>query len=149
MDGYVSHDTIKFRNYCQDHDIITLYIPPHSSHLLQPLNVGYFTPLKRAYSTEIESLMRCQINNITKEEFLPAFKAAYDKAIIKNNILGSFRGVGLVPHNEDAILLKLDIHLCTLTPSLPKLPQWELQIPHTSTQVAAQSLHIKRHIQRH
>jgi hypothetical protein len=31
----------------------------------------------------------------------------------------------------------------------PELPQWESQTPRTSAQVAAQSLHIKRRIQRH
>ena len=27
-------------------------MPPHSSHLLQPLDVGCFAPLKHAYVTE-------------------------------------------------------------------------------------------------
>lgn len=28
-------------------------MPPHLSYILQLLNVGYFTPLKQAYSKEI------------------------------------------------------------------------------------------------
>jgi hypothetical protein len=51
---------------------------PYLSHLLQPLDVGCFSPLKRAYSREIESLIRDHINHITKLEFLPALKAAYN-----------------------------------------------------------------------
>jgi hypothetical protein len=49
-------------------------MPPHLSHLLQPLNVGCFLPLKRAYSRENEALIRHHINYITKLEFLPAFR---------------------------------------------------------------------------
>src|ERR1700753_1773578 len=33
MDGHDSHNTIEFENFCKDHRIITLCIPPHSSHL--------------------------------------------------------------------------------------------------------------------
>ena len=51
---------------------------PHSSYLLQPLDVGCFSPLKRAYSCKVESLIRYYINYITKLEFLPAFKAAFN-----------------------------------------------------------------------
>ena len=149
MDGHSSHDTIEFRNYCSYHNIITLYIPPYSLHLLQPLDVGCFSPLKRAYSAEIEALIRCQINHITKEDFLPAFKAAYDKAITAENIIGSFRGAGLVPHNESVVLSKLDVRIRTPTPSSPDLPQWEPKTPRTCAEIAAQSQHVKERIQRH
>jgi hypothetical protein len=149
MDGHSSHDTVEFRDYCSDHNIITLCMPPHSSHLLQPLDVGCFSPLKRAYSTEIEALVRCQVNHITKEDFLPAFKAAYDKAITKENIIGSFRGAGLIPHDESAVLSKLDISIRTPTPSSPDLPRWDPQTPRTCAEVAAQSQHVRERIQRH
>jgi hypothetical protein len=33
-------------------------MPPHSSHLLQPLDVGCFGPLKKVYGREIEPLIR-------------------------------------------------------------------------------------------
>jgi len=46
-------------------------------YLLQPFNVGYFSPLKRVYRCKINSLIRNYINYITKLKFLPAFKAAY------------------------------------------------------------------------
>jgi DDE superfamily endonuclease len=48
-------------------------MPSHSSHLLQPLDVGCFTPLKQAYGRQIEDLIRNHINYVTNLEFLPAF----------------------------------------------------------------------------
>jgi hypothetical protein len=94
-------------------------MPAHSSHLLQPLNVGCFSPLKRAYSDKISSLARYGTKQIKKEAFLLAFKAAFKKAITKENICAGFRGARLVLYNLEAVILKLDVVLRTLT--LPKL----------------------------
>jgi len=46
---------------------------------------------------------------ITKEDFLLAFKAAYNKAFIENNIYIGFKGTRLVLLNLDIIILKLNI----------------------------------------
>ncbi|XP_014550231.1 hypothetical protein COCVIDRAFT_71227, partial [Bipolaris victoriae FI3] len=73
-DSHESHNSLVFQNYCKDNNTVTLSKPPHSSHLLQPLDVGCFTPLKQAYGRQVEALMRSQINHITKQEFLPCFK---------------------------------------------------------------------------
>ena len=52
-------------------------MPAYTSHILQPLDVSYFGPLKKAYGSQIENKIRLSINHITKEEFLPAFFIAY------------------------------------------------------------------------
>jgi hypothetical protein len=49
LDGHESHNSTEFNKYCKDNKIVTLCMPPHSSHLLQPLDVGCFAPLKKAY----------------------------------------------------------------------------------------------------
>jgi hypothetical protein len=82
---------------------------PYLSYLLQPLNVGCFSLLKRAYSREVESLIRHHINHITKLEFLPAFKAAFDRSFTSANICLAFRGAGLVPLQLDVVLLRLNV----------------------------------------
>jgi hypothetical protein len=109
IDGHESHDSLNFRQYCKENNIITLCMPPHSSHLLQPLDVGCFAPLKRAYGCQAEALMRNNINHIDKTSFLPSFIAAYKATITKNNILGGFRGASLVLFNLEAVILKLNI----------------------------------------
>ncbi|KAL9567396.1 hypothetical protein ACKAV7_008471 [Fusarium commune] len=77
LDGHESHHSTNFEAYCKEKNIIPLYMPPHSSHLLQPLDVGCFGPLKRAYGREIEHLIRRSITHITKTQFFPAFYAAH------------------------------------------------------------------------
>jgi hypothetical protein len=91
-------------------------MPPHSSHLLQPLDVGCFAPLKKAYGCQAEKLMRNKISHVTKIEFLPCFIAAQNASITKSNILGGFRGAGLVPLNPEAVISKLNVRLRTPTP---------------------------------
>ena len=83
-------------------------------HLLQLLNVGCFLLLKLAYGYKIKDLMRNYINYITKLKFILAFRAAFYKAFTESNICLSFRATSLVLFNLDAVLLKLNIVVCTL-----------------------------------
>jgi hypothetical protein len=149
IDGHESHDSLEFQQYCKENKIITLCMPPHSSHLLQPLDVGCFSSMKKAYGGQAEILMCNRINHITKLEFLPCFKAAFDAAITKNNILGGFRGAGLVPHDPEAVISKLDVRL--RTPPLPTIEDgpWQSQTPSNTLEFGSQSKLIREKIQRH
>jgi hypothetical protein len=89
----------------------------YSSHLLQPLDVVPYSLLKRYYGDGISLLARSRIYHINKETFLLAFKAAFKKTFILENIRVGFRGAGLAPFDLDAVLLKLDVQLHT--PTLP------------------------------
>ncbi|USP81206.1 putative transposase [Curvularia clavata] len=136
LDGHESHNSLAFQELCKENNIYTLCMPPHSSHLLQPLDVGCFSPLKRAYSREVESLIRNHINHITKLEFLPAFKTAFDQSFTPANICSAFRGAGLVPLQPDAVLSKLDVQL--RTPSPPATLSQKLSgRPHKSSSPAS------------
>jgi hypothetical protein len=50
MDGHVSHITYDFLRFCLDREIYPLIIPSHTSHILQPLDVGLFGPYGKKYS---------------------------------------------------------------------------------------------------
>jgi hypothetical protein len=149
LDGHESHHSLKFQELCRENNIYTLCMPPHSSHLLQPLDVGCFSPLKRAYSREIESLMRNHINHITKLEFLPAFKAAFNRSFTPANICSAFRGAGLVPHQPDAVLSKLDVQLRTPTPADVTEALWEARTPSNLRELDAQSTLIRDRVRQH
>jgi hypothetical protein len=124
-------------------------MPPHSSHLLQPLDVSCFSPLKRAYSREIESLIRNHINHITKLKFLPAVKAAYDRSFTPANIRSAFQGAGLVPYQPDAVLSKLDVQLRTPTPPALTDVLWEARTPGNVRELEAQSTLIRERVRKH
>jgi hypothetical protein len=86
-------------------------MPPHSSHLLQPLDVALYSPLKHAYGNQINLFIRASINHITKSEFFVAFKAAHNKVFTEENMNSGFKGAGISPWDPDSVISKLDIHL--------------------------------------
>jgi hypothetical protein len=94
-------------------------MPSHLSHLLQPLNVVPYSLLKRYYGDEISLLARSRVYHISKEAFLPAFKAAFNKTFTQENVRAGFRGAGLVPYDPDAVLSKLDVQLRTVFAQQP------------------------------
>jgi hypothetical protein len=46
LDGHGSHVSLEFVEYAEQHNIVPLCFPPHSTHHLQPLDVGLFSPLE-------------------------------------------------------------------------------------------------------
>jgi hypothetical protein len=79
---------------------VTISLSPHSSYLLQPLDVECFSVLKRRYSQEIEVFIKAHINYITKVEFFIAFQKAYVRTMTKENIKTEFSEAGLFPYNS-------------------------------------------------
>jgi hypothetical protein len=127
-------------------------MPSHASHLLQPLDVGCFGPLKKAYGREIEYLIRCFITHITKTEFFPAFHTAHQAAITESNIKGGFRGAGLAPFDPENVILKLDVQLRTPTPPveviIPSTP-WTSKTPKTVVEAQSHSKYLQGRIRNH
>jgi hypothetical protein len=152
LDGHESHHSIEFERYCEENKIIRLCMPPHSSHLLQPLDVGCFSVLKNAYGREIEHLIRCSITHVSKTEFFPAFYAAFQATMTEKNIKSAFRGAGLVPLDPESVVSKLDVQLRTPTPAEevaePSTP-WVSKTPKTVLEAQSQSEYLERRIRRH
>ena len=151
LDGYESHQSVAFREYCKENNIILLGLPPHSSHLTQPLDIGCFSSLKRSYSRQIENFIKAHITHITKIEFFQAFKTAYTEAISISNRKAGFRGAGLIPFDPEAVLSKLDIRIRTpsnrSTSTDPGI--WQSQTPHNPTEALSQSTLVKSRIAQH
>jgi hypothetical protein len=127
-------------------------MPAHASHLLQPLDVGCFAVLKKAYGREIEYLIRCSITHISKTEFFNAFYAAFKATFTESNIKGGFRGAGLAPLDPEIVISKLDVQLRTPTPpeegTEPSTP-WNSKTPKTVIEAQSQSEYLEKRIRRH
>ena len=91
-------------------------MPPYSSHLLQPLDIGCFTVVKRLYGRLVEMKMRAGVNHINKYEFLEVYPSARIEALKFEIIKNSFLVAVLIPFSPDRVLSKLNIYLRTLTP---------------------------------
>ena len=69
MDGHAPHMTPKLLKHCINNNIICLCLPPHSSHLLQRLDVTLFIVLAHAYWVELDKLQRRGRMVVNKGEF--------------------------------------------------------------------------------
>ncbi|EFQ93559.1 hypothetical protein PTT_09042 [Pyrenophora teres f. teres 0-1] len=109
VDGHSSHATSEFDQYCTENKIITLCMPAHTSHLLQPLDVSCFSPLKRAYGREIEELARQGVYHINKIDFLTVYTQIRQTVFTQQNIQAGFHATGLVPPCLDRVLSSLTV----------------------------------------
>lgn len=70
MYGLVSDVNWQFFDFCLAHKIIPFCLPPHSTHLPQPLDVGLFSPLQRHYCNVLDSLMDSGDMGVNKNQFM-------------------------------------------------------------------------------
>jgi hypothetical protein len=113
-------------------------MPPHLSHILQPLDVVCFSPLKRKYSQRVRDLARRRVFYINKEGFLPAFKDAFFNVFTTENCRKAFKAAGLVPLNAQVVLDRLEVRL--RTPPAPPLQEtlWQSKTPSNTHEFRSQ-----------
>ena len=99
-DGHKSHVSLNLIDWAKAHNIILFVLPAHTSHLLQPLDVGCFGPLSKILNNSIHKFMRdnhCTINRYNIGELA---SHAYVKALSPENLKSSFRKTGIYPFNK-------------------------------------------------
>ena len=109
VDGHSSHVNLKFIEWADSHRIILMILPPHSTHRLQPLDVSLFSPLATAYSNQITQLMMdgYGLVSMSKREFWPMFKVAFETAFTEQNIKSGFAKTGIWPYKPNMVLDKI------------------------------------------
>jgi DDE superfamily endonuclease len=100
LDGHGSHASIKFMRICLQNRIQLLYLPPHSSHILQPCDVGVFAPVKRRYRNELSKLNSLlDLENIPRHIFVKAYSKIRPIGMSKANIISGWSQTGIYPLN--------------------------------------------------
>jgi hypothetical protein len=123
-------------------------MPPYTSHLLQPLNIGYFVVVKRAYGRFVSDLAGRGYDHTDKFDFLDNYQYVRLEAFQKpSTIQNSLEATSLVPIDADRVLSKLNISLRTPTPpgSRPSTSssQFTPKTPKTIVQLYKQSSMLK------
>jgi hypothetical protein len=148
LDGHGSYINPEFNQYYIEHSIIVLCMPAYLSHLLQPLDVGCFTVLKRSYRRLVEQKMSLGVNHINKQEFIPLYQQARSEVLHKRNIQSGFVATGLVPHNLERVLSILHAPIHTLSPQLLPQEAYSTATPHNISKLQQQVELIKQHLKR-
>jgi hypothetical protein len=128
VDRHSSYVNMEFINWADQNSIIIYILPSHTTHQLQPLDVGLFSPLSTAYSKQLSNLMHKSLGmvSMTKRFFYPLFRNAYRASFTKKNILHAFEKPGIFPVDLKKVLGKLKR---LEVPNGPDLPVTQLQTP--------------------
>ena len=80
-----------------------LLLPPHTTNILQPLDVGVFRPLKANLPKLTDGLKLLSVTGncaqINKTNFTAVFKGALNKTMCLSIIKNGFRKTGIYPFN--------------------------------------------------
>ena len=88
-DEHDSYISVALSAYCFQNCIVLALLPPHSSCLLQPLDVGIFAPLKMAISHRQTCLYHSGFHCIQKVKWLEHYIEARNITITGKNILSA------------------------------------------------------------
>jgi DDE superfamily endonuclease/Tc5 transposase DNA-binding domain len=110
-DGHGSHATPEFRYICFENRIQVLYLTPHSSHLLQPLDISVFGPLKHFWKQGISILsIYLPSTPICKRIITSTYPRARIQALTERNITHGFEKAGIHPFQPEVLLNTLPQH---------------------------------------
>ena len=111
-DNLSSHISLELVQLCEANQIRMVFLPPNSTHLLQPLDVGLFAPLKAAWRKTLSEF----------KEGPGKFMATLPKWCLPRLLLSvlcimepkwahlcksAFRTCGIYPVNAEAVLVKM------------------------------------------
>lgn len=90
VDGFPGHISIELQKYCNENDVIFIVLLPNATHLLQPLDVVVFRPVKVEYKKQSALYKRnenkMEINEVDFVRILSrTLKAAMTPELIKKS----------------------------------------------------------------
>jgi hypothetical protein len=111
-DNLSSHISKNVLLECEKHNISFICLLPNATHILQPLDVAYFRPLKIKWREELmawkESQQGRKLPSTPKELFPSLLKKALNKLTdTPTNLISGFRRSGIYPPNVEEPLKRL------------------------------------------
>ncbi len=100
----------EFITFTRANKIICLCLPQHSTHLLQPLDVSVFVPLKQNYNKLLSEKTYFSTYNIDNTNFISLIQKARRQGISSRNIQLAGRATRLIPYNLMVVFQKIPIH---------------------------------------
>ena len=103
QDGHASHMSIKLIELARANDVHLLCIPAHTTHILQPLDVGVFKPLKTHFSKACTSYLAKHPGRVITNDIIASLVAAAWANTFSPNNMGGFRKTVIFPINLGVI----------------------------------------------
>ena len=128
FNGHHSHETIQLCDTALEDNIHLYCIPPHTSHHLQPLDVGVFGLLQRAWQKQSLLFLEERGESITRHDVTWEYMMARTESIKESTILSAWRKSGINPFDpeifttEDMATSFVTLTNVPLPESFPDLP---------------------------
>ncbi|XP_038074804.1 jerky protein homolog-like [Patiria miniata] len=109
-DGHSTHISVQIIEEARLEGVHLFVTPPHTSHILQPLDVGCFAPFKATYNRAVHNWLHKYKNTgciLVEEDIASLACKAYMMGISSDSLVSSFRCTGICPFNPDVVLSKL------------------------------------------
>ena len=104
FDGHQSHDSITLIEQARENNVILYVFPPHTTHLLQPLDVGVFGPFKTAWAQVLKKYkLETLAAKVDRQTFPSLISKIWDKVLLPEHLIGGFRKSGIHPLSREAI----------------------------------------------
>lgn len=105
LDGHASHSSsVEMLEFANQHDIILLCLPSHTTHYLQPLDRAVFKSVKNHFYAASQLWMKAHPGRrITRYQFGELLQACWGKSATPENAIAGFRATGIYPFNPNAI----------------------------------------------
>ena len=105
LDGHSAHLSNELQACCTLHRTIVMLLPPHSSHLLQPLDKLYFSRLKQVYAS---STLGSTLSETSRQ--ILKVVTSFEASRVRYLICASWAMTGIVPvvENREATAVRLD-----------------------------------------
>lgn len=113
LDGHSSHTNPEFICFAREKRIILLCFPPHSTHILQPLDVSIFQPLKHYYQREIEYDYRDGFCTVDRQRFIQIYDKIRPQVFTPDNIRSAWEKTGLLSLNPGSVYEQLNFRPST------------------------------------
>lgn len=108
FDGHGSYLTNAFLYYYWQDRIRPFKLPPHTTHLLQPLDVAVFRILKHWFQVGLRKEIFNSTEEIKKVDFFTMFQTFWDKTFKSQKLaIASFKKTGLIPPDPLIVLQKM------------------------------------------
>ena len=103
FNGFDFYYTQEFLEVLEDNKVIAYRLPPHTSHFLQPLDVGCFQPYKHWHAQAVDYATYIGCTSFNKVKFLAAIGSIRAHTFKPRTIQKGWRDIGLVPPNAERI----------------------------------------------
>lgn len=101
VDGHYSHFTLDVINKAREAQVIIICFPSHLTHILQPLDVAIFGPLKKAYKLAYhEYFNNHPMEPLNNPLFTKLIASPWLKSFSAENLINGFAKTGLWPINN-------------------------------------------------